>query len=38
LVDTYDRVAGRALGMGDPEFHEIEERLFDAIADSGYRA
>ena len=24
--------------MGDPEFHEIEDQLFDAIVDSGYRA
>ena len=24
--------------MGDPEFHEIEDQLFDAIDDSGYRA
>ena len=38
LVDTYDRIAGVSLGMGDPEFHEIEGRLFDAIADSGHWA
>jgi hypothetical protein len=38
LVDAYDRIAEHSLGMGDPEFHEIEGRLFDAIADSGYRA
>ena len=24
--------------MGDPEFHEIEDQLFDAIVDSPYRA
>jgi hypothetical protein len=24
--------------MGDPEFHEIEDQLFDAIVDSGHRA
>ena len=24
--------------MGDPDFHEIEDQLFDAIDDSGYRA
>ena len=38
LVDAYDRIAEESLGMGDPEFHEAEGRLFDAIADSGYRA
>ena len=38
LVDAYDRIAEHSLGMGDPEFHEIEGRLFDAIDDSGYRA
>ena len=34
LVDAYDRIAGESLGMGDPEFHAIEERLFDAIAEN----
>jgi hypothetical protein len=38
LVYDYDRIAEESLGMGDPEFHEIEGRLFDAIVDSGYRA
>jgi hypothetical protein len=38
LVDAYDRVAEVSLGMGDTEFHEIEGRPFDAIADCGYRA
>ena len=38
LVDDYDRIAEESLGMGDPEFHAIEDRLFDAIDDSGYRA
>ena len=38
LVDAYDRIAEESLGMGDPEFHEIEDQLFDAIEDSGYRA
>ena len=38
LVDAYDRIAEESLGMGDPEFHEIEDQLFDAIDDSGYRA
>jgi hypothetical protein len=37
LVDDYDRIAEVSLGMGDPEFHEIEGQLFDAIADSGHR-
>jgi hypothetical protein len=37
-VDAYDRIAEESLGMGDPEFHEIEDQLFDAIDDSGYRA
>ena len=38
LVDAYDRIAEESLGMGDPDFHEIEDQLFDAIDDSGYRA
>jgi hypothetical protein len=38
LVDAYDQVSEESLGMGDPEFHEIEDQLFDAIDDSGYRA
>jgi hypothetical protein len=38
LVDAYDRIAEESLGMGEPEFHEIEDQLFDAIDDSGYRA
>jgi hypothetical protein len=38
LVDAYDQIAGESLGMGDPDFHEIEDQLFDAIDDSGYRA
>ena len=38
LVDAYDQIAGESLGMGDPNFHEIEDQLFDAIDDSGYRA
>jgi hypothetical protein len=37
-VEAYDRIAEESLGMGDPDFHEIEERLFEAIDDSGYRA
>ena len=38
LVDAYDRIAEESLGMGDPEFHEIEDQLFDAIDGSGHRA
>jgi hypothetical protein len=36
LVDAYDRISEESLGMGDPEFHEIEDQLFDAIVDSPY--
>ncbi len=38
FVDAYDRIAAECLGMGDPEFHQVEEQLVDAIDDSGYRA
>ena len=38
LVDAYDRISEESLGMGDPEFHEIEDQLFDAIVESRYRA
>ena len=38
LVDADDQIAGESLGMGDPDFHEIEDQLVDAIDDSGYRA
>ena len=38
LVDAYDLIAEESLGMGDPEFHDIEDQLFDAIVDSPYRA
>jgi hypothetical protein len=38
LVDACDRISEESLGMGNPEFHEIEEQLFNAIDDSGYRA
>ena len=38
LVDAYDEISEESLGLGDPEFHEIEGELFDAIDDSGYRA
>lgn len=38
LVDAYDPIAEESLGTGDPDFHEIEDQLIDAIDDSGYRA
>jgi hypothetical protein len=38
LVAAYDRIAEESPGMGDPDFHEVEDRLFEAIDDSGYRA
>jgi hypothetical protein len=38
LVDAYERIAEESLGMGDPEFHEVEARLYEAIADAGLRA
>jgi hypothetical protein len=38
LVDAYERISEESLGMGDLEFHEIEDQLFDAIVDSRYRA
>ena len=38
LVDDYDRIAEESLGMGDPEFHEIEDQLYEAIVESPYRA
>jgi hypothetical protein len=38
LVDEYDQIAEESLGMGDPEFHEIEDRLYEAILDTPYRA
>jgi hypothetical protein len=38
LVDAYDRIAEESLGMGDPEFHEVEAQLFEAVADAGLRA
>ncbi len=38
LVGVDDSIAEESLGMGGPEFHEIEDHLFDAIDDSGHRA
>ncbi len=37
LVHAYDRISEESLGVGNPDFHEIEEQLFDAIDDSRYR-
>jgi hypothetical protein len=38
LVDAYDRIAKESLGMGDPDFHEIEDKLYSAIVNTSYRA
>jgi hypothetical protein len=38
LVDAYDRISEESLGMGDPEFHEVEVQLYEAIVESPYRA
>ena len=38
LVDAYDEIEEESLGMGDPEFHEIEDQLYEAIVESPYRA
>jgi hypothetical protein len=38
LVHAYDRTSEESLGMGVPDFHEIDEQLLDAIDDLGYRA
>jgi hypothetical protein len=38
LVDAYDRVSEESLGMGDPELHEVEDQLYEAIVESPYRA
>ena len=38
LVDEYNRIEEESLGMGDPEFHEIEDQLYEAIVESPYRA
>ena len=37
-VDGHDGILEESLGIGDPEYHEIEDQLFDAIVDSRYRA
>jgi hypothetical protein len=38
MVEAYDEISEESLGLGDPEFHEIEAQLFEAIVDSPYRA
>ena len=38
LVEAYDEISEESRGLGDPEFREIEDQLFDAIIDSPYRA
>ena len=38
LVDDYDRIADESLGVGDPDVHEIEDKLYNAIVDTPYRA
>ena len=38
LVDAYDLISEESLGMGDSEFHDIEDQLLDAIVESRYRA
>ena len=38
LVHAYDRISEESLGVGDPDFHEIKDQLFDDIVDSRYRA
>ena len=38
LVDAHDRILEDSLGLGDPEFHEIEDQLYEAIVGSPYRA
>jgi hypothetical protein len=38
LLEAYVQIEEESLGMGDPEFHEIQDELFNAIDDSGYRA
>ena len=38
LMDEYNRIEEESLGMGDPEFHEIEDQLYEAIVESPFRA
>jgi hypothetical protein len=37
LVDAYDQIEEESLGLGDPELHEIEDQLYEAIVESRYR-
>jgi hypothetical protein len=38
LVDAYDRICQKSLGLGDPELHEVEDQLYEAMVDSPYRS
>ena len=38
LIDAYDRLAEESDGMGDLDFIEVVDQLFEAINDSSYRA
>jgi hypothetical protein len=37
-MDAYDRISEESQGTGDPEFHEMEDQLYEAIVESPYRA
>jgi hypothetical protein len=37
VVDDHDRIAEESLGIGAPDFHEIEEKLYNAIVETPYR-
>jgi hypothetical protein len=38
LVDASDQISEESLGMGDPDFHKVEDQLYNAILESPYRA
>lgn len=38
LVEADDEISEESLGLGDPEFREIEDQLLDAIIDFPFRA
>jgi hypothetical protein len=38
LVDAYDQISEESLAMGDPEFYEAEDQLYEAVVESPYRA
>ena len=38
LLDAYDRISEDSLGIGDPEFYEVADQLYEAIVASPYRA